>query len=125
MYEILWKDEPVGKAIINIEGLYYCINCSCYLPGAGIFRITVADGSNTYDLGICVPNGSEYSCVTRIPRKRFCSDNFKFILTDGKTGTSVLVATGKPFAYLDRLDTARLRWVNGQPEILIDPIPDQ
>ena len=125
MYEILWNGQPVGKASINQEGLYYRINCSCHLPEKGIFRVLVSDGDNTYDLGICVPDGNANTCVTRISRKRFNGNNLKFVLSDRKIGVPIPVMTGKPFKYLDKLNTARLRCANGQLEIIIDTIPDQ
>ena len=82
----------------------------------------VTDESNTYDLGICVPEGKVYTCVARVPCKRFLGNTFSFTLTDGGERLSVPIADGKPFTHLDKLSAARLRFANGQPEIVIGPI---
>lgn len=125
MYEIFWKGSRVGNATIYKEGLYYRINCSCNLPKTERFRVTVTDGDNTYDLGICVPAGNVYSCVASMPCKRFSGSDFIFTITDGAEKKVVPVDAGEPFSYLDKLSTARLQYANGQPEIVINAVQDQ
>ena len=125
MYKIYWNGSPVGNAAIYKEGMYYRFCCYLHLPEAGAYRVSVTAGRNTYDLGICVPEGSVYSCVARMPYKRFSSDNFSFAVTVGVGRITAPVITGKNFEHLDKLSAARLRYTNGQPEIVIDPIQDQ
>ncbi len=122
MHNIFWKGIAVGNATIKKEGLYYCIHCKCDLPQKGIFRVVVADTGNAYDLGICVPDGDLYSCVTRIPCKRFCSNALVFTLVSNDKTVGVPIGNGKFFAHLDKLNAARLQYTNGQPEIIIGPI---
>ena len=125
MYDIIWNGIVVGSAIILKEGLYYCIRCSCHLPKTGIHKVNIINGNQTYDLGICVPDGNGFSCVARIPCKRLCGTEFKFTISDRVNVKAIPIEIGKPFAYLDQLSTARLQYANGQPEIVIDSIPDQ
>ena len=124
MYKILWKEKSVGNASIKKEGLTYYIECRCDLPKKGLYRVTVNDGHSDFDLGICVPKEGAYYCVSRVPCKRFCGNAFSFTLTDRKADLTIPFSVDKPFPYLDRLRNARLCFANGQPEIVIDPIPD-
>ena len=39
MYDVLLGDEPIGKAQVKKEGLYYCISCRCRLSGEVVYRI--------------------------------------------------------------------------------------
>lgn len=84
----------------------------------------VADGRKECDLGICVPDAGAFSCRTRLPCKRLYGTDFKFIIKEDSDLKSVAVESGRVFAYLDKLSAARLRYANGQPEIIIDPIQD-
>ena len=84
----------------------------------------VTDGNNTCDLGICVPEGKAYTCVGRVPCKRFSGNNLSFNVGEGEGRLTAPVEDGKPFPYLDKLSAARLQFANGQPEIMIGPIQD-
>ena len=125
LYNVMCNGVVVGKASVKREGLYYCIRYKCNLPQKGIFRVVVKESRNTYDLGICVPDGDAYSGTTRVPCKRFNTNDFSFTLvTDDKT-VCIPVMGGEPFLYLDKLSAARLNNTNGQLEIIIDPIQVQ
>lgn len=125
MYQITWKGNQVGNAEIRKEGMFYRFSCRCYLVNKGVYRIAVTDGQNKHDLGICVPDGSGYSCVARLPCNRLNGTVFTFLLTDGKKKEGIPILAATPFFYLDKLNTARLRITDGQPEIIIDPVQDQ
>jgi len=121
LFEIYWKDRPVGHVAVEKEGLYFRFICTCTLPDSEIYRISVTDGINRYDLGIYVPGG----VTARLPCKCLEGDNLSFTLRENQSQlVSVPVATGVPFDYLDQLETARLLVTDGQPEILINPVQD-
>jgi len=124
LYQIVWKGNQVGNAEIRKEGMFYRFSCRCRLTGKGVYRVAVTDGQNKYDLGICIPNGNSYSCVARLPCNRLNGTDFLFLLTDSKKKRGIPIATGKPFAYLDKLNTARLQITDGQAEIIIDSVQD-
>ena len=125
MLEILWKDRQVGYAQVKQEGLYYRFSCACTPPDGAIYRIYVSDGKNRRDLGICVPKDGEFVLNTRVPCKYINGENLSFELSSEKQDAiSVPIKSGESFAYLDQLETARLRVTNGQPEIVIDPVPN-
>ena len=126
MFDILMDTQVVGNARVDREGLYYRFTCTCTPPDSGIHRIRVSDGNNTKDLGICVPTGTAFSLVSRVPIKYLPGDKLSFTLVPKeKKEISVPVATGEPFAHLDELEAAHLNVTDSQPEIVIDSVPDQ
>lgn len=113
--------QAVGRAEVKKEGLYYRFFCTCTPPDNGIYRIVVCDGSNTRDIGICIPTGT----VARVPIKYLPGERLTFSLVPkDRKETAVPVATGEPFERLEQLDNARFQVTQGQPEILIDPAQD-
>lgn len=123
MFEILCESVVVGSAEMKREGLYYKIHCTCTPPNDRIHRITVSDGTTVRDLGICVPSGTKFTLTARLPMKCFQSEKLSFALvTQDRTGTPV--SDGAPFDRLDDLEAARLQITDGQPEIIIDSVPD-
>ena len=126
MYDIIMGTQVVGKAQVSKEGLYYRFSCQCTPPDGSIHRISVSDGNNTKDLGICVPEGEMFCLVSRVPVKYLPGDKLTFTLAPKeKQETAVPVVTDEPFAHLDMLDSARLQEAEGQTEILIAPAQDQ
>ena len=125
MYNIIWQGKQVGNARITKEGMFYRIFCKCSLPQNGTYKVFVTDGKNVCDLGICVPDVEGFACVARIACRKLCGNDFSFTLEDNKQTKGIPIATGRPFANLDKLNAARLHIANGQPEIIIDPIQGQ
>lgn len=123
MFDIIYNNIVVGSAEIKREGLYNKIHCTCILPDDRIHRITVSDGITVRDLGICVPSGSKFTLTARVPIKCLQSEELSFsLVAHGRTGMPV--SDGAPFDRLDKLEAARLVLTDGQPEIVIDPVPD-
>ena len=124
MYDIYADTQVVGRAEAIKEGLYYRFSCKCTLPNEGVYRITVSDGNNTKDLGICVPTGEWFGLVTRVPIKYLPGDKLEFTLVQkDRQVTAIPIVTNEPFADLDKLDSAYLQQTDGKTEIIIDPIP--
>lgn len=124
MYDIYAGTQIVGHAEVIKEGLYYRFSCKCMPPDNGIHRIMVSDGSNTKDLGICVPAGEWFSLVTRVPVKYLSGEKMEFsLIPKDKQEKAIPVATNGPFADLDKLDSAHLQQTDEKSEIIIDPIP--
>ena len=56
IYDIFRGGEKIGKAEVRREGLYYRFRCCCDLTGEVMYRLTVACGEKTENLGIPVPD---------------------------------------------------------------------
>ena len=124
MFDVFFNESVVGSAQVEKDGLYYCIHCACEIPGDGLYRIILNDGENSHNLGICVPNKDKFVVNKRIPAKYIIGENLTFqLVLDANNG--IAVATGKPFAHLDKLETAHLLETNGQSKIIIAPVQDQ
>lgn len=119
MYSINFNNEPVGKAQVKQEGLYYIIRCQCVVPDKDIYRIVVSDGENDVDLGICVPDGGRFVLTTRVAMKKLSGKHLKFMLSANHT-SSFPVENGETFDGLDKLEAARLQRRNGQLYVVID-----
>lgn len=122
MHDIYAGTQVVGRAEVIKEGLYYRFSCKCTLPDEGVYRITVSDGNNTKDLGICVPTGEWFGLVTRVPVKYLSGDKLEFALVPKDSQvTAIPVVTNEPFEDLDKLESAYLQEKDGKAEIIIDP----
>ena len=122
MYDVLLGDEPIGKAQVKKEGLYYCISCRCRLSGEVVYRIEAKGDAGTEDLGVLVPENGAFVITKRIPAKRLGQGALQFravprrIKTDEKF---VPISPEEPFAYLSRLENAYLQIRNGQKGIVL------
>ncbi len=132
MFEIYDKENCVGSAQIQQEGMYYRICCTCKIPKDGIHRIIVSDGENEVDLGICVPSGGKFMLTSRIPMKRLKGESRIFqLVKQGERSTNAVekkevpVEAGNPFLNLDELENAYFKSDDGNPVIVIDPVQDQ
>ncbi len=122
MFAIFAGNDIVGRAEVKQKGLYYHITCVCNPPTNGIHRIIMQENDIQKDLGICVPQGDEFTLFKRIPIKTFQGNDFMFQLVEpGKVAH--IVSENMPFEYLDKLETARLQRTNGQLRIVIDSVP--
>ena len=123
MYDVIMGTQVVGQAEVIKEGLYYRFSCRCTPPDEAIYRVTVSDGVNTRDLGICVPSGEWFCLVCRVPIKHLPGENLTFSLVCSEMRTTLPVETDMPFPALDKLETAYLSENNS--EIIIDPNQDR
>ena len=121
MYHVFWNEKSVGTAKVIKEGLYYRFSCVCRLAEKGVYRICVSDGHKELDLGICVPEGQDFVLNTKIPSKNFREETFSFrLVTKQEKRIVVPVKDGMPFSYLESLNDACLKTVNGVQCIVID-----
>ena len=119
MYQITWNGKQVGQAQAEREGLYYKFTCVCDFSDDEIHRIIVSDGKTVVKLGVCIPDGDKFCLSTRVPVKYLTGGDLCFTIeSDCVSGFPVF--SGKPFAHLDKLETARLQITNGQASIIID-----
>ena len=119
MYEIMLKGKKAGQAQVEREGLYYRFTCECVFSDGKMHRIVVSDGERTVNLGVCIPCGEQYCLSTKVPVKYLPGEKLCFTV-DTDRNVCISVASGKPFDYLHKLETARLQLTNGQPYIVID-----
>lgn len=117
--EIILNGEQIGYAKVEIEGLYYKILCICTFPDQNVYRVVVGDGESVLKLGICVPDDDKFILSTKVPVKYLKGKKMRFWV-ESNTSSCIPVSANKPFAQLDKLETARLQISNGQASIIID-----
>ena len=121
-YEVFMGGQPIGKAVVERQGLYYSISCRCRLSGEVVCKVTVSCGENTESLGILVPEGGAFILTTRIPIKRLGEGELSFRAEPRHTelrGKFVPISPESPFAYISRLENAFLEIRQGQPGVLV------
>ncbi len=79
-YEIYMGNDPVGKACLAKEGLYWKISCRCQLPQEGMHRVIIKTGKENVNLGILVPEGDSFCLTTRVAMKRLEEGNPMFLI---------------------------------------------
>lgn len=121
-YDILLGGQPVGKATVSQQGLYYCFQCCCHITGEIMYKLTVTCGDKTESLGLLIPDGGRFVLSTRIPVKKLGQGTpvFHAVPRHGEMkGKFVPVYPDEPFSYISRLHTAFLEKRNGQPGIVL------
>ena len=119
MCDILLNGLSIGRVQVDREGLYYKFRCKCKFNDNKIYRIKVSDGITEIILGICVPEGDNFILNTKVPVKKLQKDTLIFT-AELRSEQAIVAEMGKSFSYLDKLETARLQYTNGQVKIIID-----
>ena len=126
LYQIFWNETAVGTADVTKEGLYYRFACTCRPVGEGIHKILVSDGYTQRNLGICVPVGRDFVLNTKIPAKSLCIEKLTFrIVPKEEEGFWIPVEEGMAFEYVDKLNSAYLKIIDGKKFIVINSTPGQ
>ena len=121
--EVTMGGEPIGKAEVLRQGLYYKIHCRCRLTGNVMYRLYVKGNSGEESLGVLVPLGSGFGLETRIPVKRVGEGELSFFVEPKHTASSgefMLVYPEEPFSYISRLKDAYLEYRDGQPGLIFN-----
>lgn len=126
-FSVTANGRPVGKVLVDRQGLYYRFSCRCRLEGDMIYRLLVTCGSVRENLGILVPEESSFVLHTKLPVKRIGEGELSFTLVprkDDLPGTFVPIRPEEPFAYISRLKESFLVIRDGQPGICIEKLQE-
>ena len=117
-FEVYLHGQPVGKAEVRREGLYYRFRCRCRLSSQSVCHLE----ANEVSLGILVPMGDGFGLDTKLPVKRFRDETWDFQIMPNRPvleGRFIPIKPEEPFAYLERLKSAYLARRDGQVGIVI------
>ena len=121
-YDILLGGQPVGKATVQRQGLYYCFDCRCSLSGDVMHRLSVRCNGKTESLGLLMPDGNQFNLQTKLPVKRLGEGIMEFTAVPKHPelrGKFIPLSSEEPFAYIRRLEDAVLQIRNGQVGIVL------
>ena len=127
-YSVSIRGTPVGKVLVQRQGLYYHISCRCQLKGDTIYRLVVTSGSTSINLGIVVPISNGFILNTKLPVKKIGEGEFAFSLCtkqDEASGTFIPITPEEPFAYISRLKDSFLTLQDGRSGILVSKKQEQ
>ncbi len=123
-FDITMGNEPVGKATLIKEGLYWKIHCRCQLSGEVVHQV-ILQAAEEIDLGILVREGGDYCLTKRIAIKRLgdVTPQFTAKPRTPKTERSFHpIVPEEPFSYIEKLKEAFLEEKNGEIGVTL---PDQ
>lgn len=121
-HELSLNGQTVGTVYIKRRGLYYHITCRCKLPSVGMYRIKAFSETAETDLGICIPMGTHFGIETNLPVSRLGEGELTFqIVAKNQEAASrfVPIDPETPFAYISKLEKARLSYRDGIPGVMI------
>ena len=120
-YPIVLNSERVGTVQVEKTGLYYLLHCICTFSRAGMYEIYMESEKGTENLGLCVPEGSDFTLTKRIPVKKIPKGELYFIATekDSKERKILPVLRDVPFLHLSELDQAVYVFQNNTAGIII------
>lgn len=115
-YDVYLGQEPVGKAYVSRQGLYYRIQCRCAISSKVMHRLVVTCGERQESLGVLVPFGQEFGLDTRLAVKRLGSGQLRFTVQPRHNEMKELIPLSpeEPFSYIRRLRECYLVRMNGQ-----------
>ena len=119
-YAVTIRGTPVGKVLVQRQGLYYHISCRCQLKGDTIYRLVVTSGSASVNLGVVIPVDKGFVLNTKLPVKKIGEGELAFSLCtkqDEASGTFIPITPEEPFAYISRLKDSFLTLQDGQTGI--------
>lgn len=122
IYDIYCGGTNVGTAKVRKEGLYYCFDCECCLDKKGLFKICLSNADETIMLGTPIPQGQTFRLHTKLPVKRFLTQEPRFFIADkqeGNVGLFIPVHPDAPFLHLKDLKNAVFCIQNGKKGIVI------
>ena len=112
-YDVYLNQEIVGGVNVTEEGLYYRISCRCTLD-EGIYRLIAYFENTSVQIGVCVPQGSDYILEKKIPIKQLNKEikAFQIISKDTVSGQLIPISDDKPFEGIQELEHARFEEYN-------------
>lgn len=128
-YPIMIGKTKSGQAIVERQGLYYCILCQCEIHSEVICRVTLCVNDRQENLGILMPvEGKIYGLCKRLPIKSVGTGIPEFYITPKQSlpsGTFVDVYPDEPFSYISRLENAYLEKRRGRTGLVLPKISNK
>ena len=127
-YAVAIRGTPVGKVLVQRQGLYYHISCRCQLKGDTIYRLVASSGTTSITLGVVVPIDNGFMLNTKLPVKKIGEGELSFTLSakqEAPSATFIPITPEEPFAYISRLKDSFLTLQGGQIGILINKKQEQ
>lgn len=124
IFDITYKGETVGKAVLTKEGLMFKIHCLCSLPEDRAYQV-ILTAATEMNLGLLAKEAGGLGLTKRLAIKQLANEipRFEAIARDEEPEQKFYqVEEGKLFEPLDQLKNAALEDRNGTLGILADPI---
>ena len=127
-YPVTVRETPVGKVLVQRQGLYYHISCRCQLKGDTIYRLFVSSGTTSINLGVVVPIDNGFMLNTKLPVKKIGEGELSFALSakqKAPSATFIPITPEEPYSYIARLKDSFLTLQDGQVGILLSKKQEQ
>ena len=121
-YPVLLGQETIGTAQVEKEGLYWKIRCRCTIESNVMYRILLCGDHRQEDLGICAPEGHQFTLCKRISTRQVPEGNLIFRAVPRHPqlqGKFVPISPAEPFRYLSQLEQVYLCRRDGQVGVVL------
>lgn len=119
-YEICLKQETVGQAIVERQGLYYKVECRCDLPAGKRYHAVALGKSGQEDLGLLIPAGNSFRSCKSVAVKKLGEGALSFRLEPvAADGMFIPLREDTPIECIDKLRSAVLSERDGMRGIRI------
>lgn len=119
-YEIYLRQEKVGQARVQRQGLYYKVECSCALPVGTRYHVVAQGRNGQEDLGLLIPAGSRFQSSRSVAVKKLGEGELVFRLEPtAAEGLFIPLREDMPIACLDKLRSAVVVERNGVSGLLL------
>ena len=116
------ENSVVGKIYLAKQGLYCKLRCKCILNKTGIYRLHLKCFGTDRNLGVLIPDQMHYVLESTIAAKYVDFDHPQFYITGLRDNTDeefVPICSDRPFAYIHKLENARIAIRDGKIGIMV------
>lgn len=117
-YEVWLQERQVGEVSLETEGRFYILNCKCFLPSTGIYKLMALTSAKNISIGTLIPEKGEYLLKRSIPMHKLESIK-KFCIERVHTQTFMPVTENDPITFFDKMEMVCYHNREGIPGILI------
>ena len=121
-YPVYYGKQEIGKVQIQLQGLYYRIQCSCRMTGDTVSCLFLCSGNRRKNLGVLIPGKAGFVLDRKIPVKQLPETEPGFFVAphpERMEGKFVPIIPEEPFHYIARLKESALICRQGQAGILV------
>lgn len=113
-YPIVFHEKRIGSARVQQQGMYVLISCRCCSEESLKKQIYLSG----FALGKCVPDGSTYTLLRRLPKREMPADPIFELREEGRE-FRIELEVDTPFHHLEKLPYARFSYEDEKAALLI------
>lgn len=90
-FEIYYGSKVAGTALIESQGLYHKIECTCQIPTKELYRVFLRTATTEINLGVCIPVGEKGTTTRKIPANHIDLNDLFFYVVAKNEDSNVYI----------------------------------